>query len=167
MATLESCLKTAGVDLRILFDSVENCGVFDIVGESRPGSSESVSPLAKQANQRLTVLMVVVPSPNLLLMFRAADVAPMPQRHSWRMIARSCSCVIDIVIKVKEGPRLYIRLVEKFQECSTTATWCDIGSAKMESSGIFEKWVTRRSVQPNNLEDCVNCGKLNVESSKM
>ncbi|KAK6751581.1 hypothetical protein RB195_003160 [Necator americanus] len=44
-------------------------------------SSKSMSPLAKRANYRFTVLMVVVPWPNLPLMLRAAAVAPKPPRH--------------------------------------------------------------------------------------
>ncbi|KAK6742908.1 hypothetical protein RB195_010275 [Necator americanus] len=80
MATTESHRETADVDL---FDSVDYGGVFSNVGRRDWGfSSKSVSPLAKRANQHLTVLMVVVPSPNPLFMLRAAAVAPMPPRHS-------------------------------------------------------------------------------------
>ncbi|KAK6750141.1 hypothetical protein RB195_002251 [Necator americanus] len=51
MATPESCRRTAGVHLRILFDSVENGGVLDSVGASRPGLVFDVGASACKASE--------------------------------------------------------------------------------------------------------------------
>ncbi|KAK6726337.1 hypothetical protein RB195_004575 [Necator americanus] len=87
MGTPKSHRKTAGVGLRILFDSIENGGVFDRVGASRPVFFFEVGVSAWEASEPATVLMVAASSSNLLLMLRVAVVAPMPPRHSWKMIA--------------------------------------------------------------------------------
>ena len=83
LGTSESCRKTAGGSLRILFDSVENGGVFHCVGasrrrfafEDRVSFCEASKP-AVDGDDGSGVL------PNALLMLRTAAVAPVPRRHS-------------------------------------------------------------------------------------
>ncbi|KAK6764875.1 hypothetical protein RB195_024989 [Necator americanus] len=51
MATPESLCKAVSVDLRILFDSFENGGVFDSVEASRPGLVFEVGLSACEASE--------------------------------------------------------------------------------------------------------------------
>ncbi|KAK6729529.1 hypothetical protein RB195_006526 [Necator americanus] len=51
MATSKSCGKTASVDLRILFDSVENAGIINSVRASRPGIVFEVCVSACEASE--------------------------------------------------------------------------------------------------------------------
>ncbi|KAK6756356.1 hypothetical protein RB195_014643 [Necator americanus] len=78
MASPESRRKTAAVDHQILFDSVENGGVFDSVGASRLELVFEVGVSFCKAGKP------ALDSPDgiLLLMSRATAVAPMPPRHS-------------------------------------------------------------------------------------